>query len=195
MSEASELGMAEDASEEMMYGCDGGVPLCPPPLGHQRSTSMRLEDPDSPPMYRSLAQGSSSAMLDDGYDDGYDDVPVYRSIVGVGCLEVATHAVADHALEEDMSCRGYAGYGHAGSWGQLKGSASADYPEAYPEAHAYRGLSALLSSTHVEAASRRSTRGSTAVPFYLPLVCAALVAVADRCCAYTVFTRSSSSSR
>jgi len=90
-------------------------------------------------------------MLDDGYDDGYDDVPVYRSIVGVGCLEVATHAVADHALEEDMSCRGYAGYGHAGSWGQLKGSASADYPEAYPEAHAYRGLSALLSSTHVEA--------------------------------------------
>ena len=69
-------------------------------------------------------------MLDDGYDDGYDDVPVYRSIVGVGCLEVATHAVADHALEEDMSCRGYAGYGHAGSWGQLKGSASADYPEA-----------------------------------------------------------------
>ena len=155
MSEASELGMAEDASEEMMYGCDGGVPLCPPPLGHQRSTSMRLEDPDSPPMYRSLAQGSSSAMLDDGYDDGYDDVPVYRSIVGVGCLEVATHAVADHALEEDMSCRGYAGYGHAGSWGQLKGSASADYPEAYPEAHAYRGLSALLSSTHVEALAVR----------------------------------------
>ena len=49
----------------------------------------------------------------------------------------------DHALEEDMSCRGYAGYGHAGSWGQLKGSASADCPEAYPEAHAYRGLSAL----------------------------------------------------
>merc|ERR1719305_1250410 len=129
-------------------------------------------------MYRSLAQGSSSAMLDDDYDDGYDDVPVYRSIVGVGCLEVATHAVADHALEEDMRCRGYAGYGHAGSWGQLKGSASADYPEAYPEAHAYRGLSALLSSTHVEAASSTSTRGSTAVPFYLPLVRAALVAVA-----------------
>merc|ERR1719353_790091 len=73
-------------------------------------------------MYRSLAQGGSSAMLDDGYDDGYDDVPVYRSIVGVGCLEVATHAVVDHALEEDMSCRGYAGYGHAGSWGQLGSS-------------------------------------------------------------------------
>lgn len=157
-----------------MYGFDGGVPLCPPPLGHQRSASMRLEDPDSPPRYRSLAQGSSSAMLDDGYDDGYDDVPVYRSIAGVGCLEVATHAVADHALEEDdMSCRGYAEYGHAGSWGQLGGSASADcLKTTYPEAHTYRGLSALLSSTHVEASSSRSTRGSTAVPFYLPLVCA-----------------------
>ena len=36
------------------------------------------------------------------------------------------------------------------AWGQLGaagGSSSADYPEA----HAYRGLSALLSSTHVEA--------------------------------------------
>lgn len=129
-------------------------------------------------------------MLDDGYDDGYDDVPVYRSIAGVGCLGVATHAVVDHALEEEVTCRGFAGYGHASIWGQLGRSASADSLEAaYPEAHAYRGLSALLSSTHVEASSR-----STAVPFYLPLVCAALVALAGRSCTYTVFTSSSSSS-
>ena len=135
--------MSEGVSEERdLYGFNCSVP-CPPPLRHQRSTSMRFEDPDSPPMYRSLAQGSSSAML----DDGYDDVPVYRSISGLACLEVATHAVSDHALEEDVSCRGYAGCGHAGSWGQLGASSSADYPEA----HAYRGLSALLSSTHVEA--------------------------------------------
>lgn len=140
--------MAEDASEELMYGFDCGVPLYPPPLGHQRSASMRLEDPDSPPMYRSMAQGSGSAML----DDGYDDVPVYRSIAGVGCLGVATHAVVDHALEEEVTCRGFAGYGHASIWGQLGRSASADSLEAaYLEAHAYRGLSALLSSTHVEA--------------------------------------------
>ena len=91
-------------------------------------------------------------MLDDGYDDGYDDVPVYRSIAGVGCLGVATHAVVDHALEEEVTCRGFAGYGHASIWGQLGRSASADSLEAaYPEAHAYRGLSALLSSTHVRA--------------------------------------------
>ena len=140
---SEERDMSEGVSEERdLYGFNCGVP-CPPPLRHQRSTSMRFEDPDSPPMYRSLAQGSSSAML----DDGYDDVPVYRSISGLACLEVATHAVSDHALEEDVSCRGYAGCGHAGSWGQLGASSSADYPEA----HAYRGLSALLSSTHVEA--------------------------------------------
>ena len=90
-------------------------------------------------------------------DDGYDDVPVYRSISGLACLEVATHAVSDHALEEDVSCRGYAGCGHAGSWGQLGGSwgqlgaAGGSSSADYPEAHAYRGLSALLSSTHVEA--------------------------------------------
>jgi len=128
-----------------MYGFDCGVPLCPPPLQHQRSTSMRFEDPDSPPMYRSLAQGSSSAML----DDDYDDVPVYRSIAGMESLEVATHAVSDHAMEEDDSCQGYAGYGHAGIWGQLGGSSSADCPEA----HAYRGLSALLCSPHVVASA------------------------------------------
>lgn len=134
----------EEASEDM-YGFDCGVPLCPPPLQHQRSTSMRFEDPDSPPMYRSLAQGSSSAML----DDDYDDVPVYRSIAGMESLEVATHAVSDHAMEEDDSCQGYAGYGHAGIWGQLGGSSSADCPEA----HAYRGLSALLCSPHVVASA------------------------------------------
>ena len=127
MSESfEEVGMAEDASEELMYGFDCGVPLYPPPLGHQRSASMRLEDPDSPPMYRSMAQGSGSAML----DDGYDDVPVYRSIAGVGCLGVATHAVVDHALEEEVTCRGFAGYGHASIWGQLGRSASADSLEA-----------------------------------------------------------------
>jgi len=78
-------------------------------------------------------------------DDGRDDVPVYRSIAGMASLGVATHA-SDHALEEDVSCRGYAGYGHAGNWGQRGGSSS-----DYPEVHGYRGLSALLSSTHVEA--------------------------------------------
>ena len=133
----------EEVSEDM-YGFDCGVPLCPPPLGHQRSTSMRFEDPDSPPIYRSLAHGSSSAML----DDGCDDVPVYRSIAGMASLGVATRgrAVSDHSMEEDVSCRGYAGYGHAGNWGQRGGSSS-----DYPEVHGYRGLSALLSSTHVEA--------------------------------------------
>ena len=150
---SEERDMSEGVSEERdLYGFNCSVP-CPPPLRHQRSTSMRFEDPDSPPMYRSLAQGSSSAML----DDGYDDVPVYRSISGLACLEVATHAVSDHALEEDVSCRGYAGCGHAGSWGQLGGSwgqlgaAGGSSSADYPEAHAYRGLSALLSSTHVEA--------------------------------------------
>jgi hypothetical protein len=82
-------------------------------------------------------------------DDDYDDVPVYRSIAGMESLEVATHAVSDHAMEEDDSCQGYAGYGHAGIWGQLGGSSSADCPEA----HAYRGLSALLCSPHVVASA------------------------------------------
>ena len=131
----------EEVSEELSVdGFDDCLPLFPPPLRHQRSSDLRFEVPDSPPHYRSLAPGSSSML-----EDVYEEVPVYRSIAGMSGLGVAEH---DHAPEEEVRCRGYAGYGYTGNWGALVGSSSsADYQER----HIYRGLSALLSATHVEA--------------------------------------------
>jgi len=78
-------------------------------------------------------------MLEDVYADG----PVYRSLAGMSGLGVAMHAVSDHTPEEDVSFLGY-----CGSWDALGGSSS-----DHQEAHVYRGLTALLSSTHVEASA------------------------------------------
>lgn len=121
-----------------MDGFDYSVPLCPPPLRHQRSSDLRFEEPESPPIYRSLAQGSSCEPM---MDDEYEDSPVYRSIAGMPNFGTSMHAVSDHGPEEEVSCRGY-----ISNCRMLGPSSSADYPEP----HVYRGLSALLSSTHVE---------------------------------------------
>jgi len=136
----------EESEDVSMDGIDGALPLCPPPLRHQRSSDLRFED--SPPVYRSLSaaqHGSSSSMFEDPYDD---DEVVFRSIPRMSSV-----GVLDHAMEDDYGSHGYPSYS---GWraGEVGSST-----EIYEEGPTYRGgkarvnLPALLSTARIDESS------------------------------------------
>lgn len=152
-------GPEDQLTEEAFDAMECSLPLCPPPLRHQRSSDMRFDEEPQSPVYRSLSvaerPGSSQSF------DEYEDEPVYRSMACLSGLDLEAHTtMADHGI--DAEDYGYSAPSHC------EAGPSAEYKEA----PVYRGgrasLSALLNAAPSAAETNTINRPSPDFVFELP---------------------------